>query len=214
MDMQQVAQRIQAQVDAKTISYDEGLKLLHEAAAIHSGAHVPADLVVEQKPDPRKAEPIKLSDTELLVSALIANGESELNAMKTAIRTAPTDQRAIIDAERNRLQSVADRHAAQKYEQTPEGRLEHGASLAAARAEEAKLVAPAEELLRESGLDDASIAGLSNEDKLVMAGLKEAAPVRRESTSRMVSGGLDETARQIGNEVAASAQEGGGSNAQ
>ena len=214
MDMQQVAQRIQDQVDAGKMTYDDGLKLLHEAHAASVNGQVPADLVEAPKPDPRKAAPITLGDRELLVSALKATGKTEVEALRIAVATDVGTQAAIITAERNRLQNLADRKASDAYDRTPEGKLERGNELAAARAEEDKLIAPAEELLREMGLDDDSIHGLSKEERLVMAGLKEAPVVRRETNSRMVNEGLEETTRAIGSELAAdAAKNGGGSDA-
>jgi hypothetical protein len=216
MTMEQIALRIQAQVDAGAITYDQGLTLLSEAAAIHAGGPVPEGIVDPPAPDPRKAEAIKLTDRELLVSALQATGQNEVEALRTAVATDVGTQAQIITAERNRLQNLADRKASDAFDRTPEGKLERGNALAAERAEEAKLIAPARELLREQGLSDADIDAVAGNttDLLVMAGLREAPIVRRQTNSRMVNEGLEETTKAIGAALAAdAAKDAGESNA-
>jgi hypothetical protein len=194
------------------LTQDEGTKLARELALTSTTGRVPSNVTVEApKPDPRKAPAIEKSDIQLLVDALVAEGLDERMALRTAVNSAPRTQAEVVKAERARQQSKADARASAAYEASPEGRLEAGNRLAAERDELAKLVRPAEELLRDAGVSDADLESLSANDKVVMAGLREApAPTRRPSESRMIVEDVEATSRQIGREFAADAAAEGG----
>ncbi len=199
-----IEERIEAMVTAGKLTEDEGHKLKEEAYAASHDGRLPED-VEKLTRDPRKGDEVKLSDRELLISALLATGSTQLEAYKAAAATDLGTQAEIIKAEKVRLQNLADRRATEVYEQSPEGKRERGEALAAARAEEAKLVAPARELLLEQGLSQADVDQLAQNpgELLVMAGLREAPERKRPSESRMIPTDLDATARQAGEEIAA-----------
>jgi hypothetical protein len=180
-----IAQLEQA-VRAGDITQEDAIRLTREAVAQGAIAGQQPPVV---KPDPRKAPPIERTEHQLLVDALTRNGTSRTEALEASLVTDPASAKAIIDAERERQQARADASAAAAYDGTPEGKLERGQQLAAARAEQERLVAPARELLREQGLSDADLDAIgSTDDLLVMAGLQEApAPPRRDTGSRLVS---------------------------
>lgn len=185
------------------LSEEEGLRLAREAVStgVLEG--------LKPKPpakDPRKALPVTTTDRELLVDALVSNGATRTAALEASLVTDPATKVEMIEGERRRQQARADAQAAMRYEATPQGKLERGERLAAERTEAQRLVAPAEELLREQGLTDADVAALSVDEKLVMAGLREASIPQRESHSRMVSEGLQTTASMAAAEIAASSQ--------
>ena len=82
--------------------------------------------------------------------------------------------------------------------------MERGQQLAAAREEKRKLLAPATELLREQGLSDLDIERLSEDERLVAAGVMDAPPApRRASMSSMIAEGRAATAEMHDNLVAA-----------
>jgi hypothetical protein len=211
MHIDDIIAGIIARVATGEITEEEGRRLAQaEAAAAATGQSTTAITKPEPpKADPCKAEPVEKSDVQLLVDALMLTGASEAEAMRTAIRTDPATQAEVIEAERNRQQRLADRAATERYENSPEGKLERGQQRAAERAERLTRVPAAEELLREAGMRDDDLASLSADEKLVMSGLEEAPKSQRESTSRMLPEGADLTAAQAARELAAMAAEGG-----
>ena len=200
--------RLSQAVQAGEITEEDGRQLVREAVAQGT---LTARTPPEPKPDPRKAPPIAKTERQLLVDALVNSGATRTEALEAALVTDPASKAEIVKAERDRQQAQADATTAAKYEQTPEGRIERGQQLAAARAEKERLAPAATELLREQGLRDADLQALSLDERLVLAGLQEAPePARRESGSRMLSEGLDATASVAATEIAADRQAEGG----
>jgi hypothetical protein len=200
--------RVSQAVQAGEITEEQGRQLVREAVAHGT---LTALIAPEAKPDPRKAPPIKKTDRQLLVDALVSSGATRTEALEASLVTDPASKAEIVKAERERQQAKADAATAAKYDQTPEGRIERGQQLAAARAEKERLAPAATELLREQGLRDADLQALSLDECLVLAGLQEAPePARRESGSRMLAEGLDTTASMAAAEIASDRQGRGG----